>query len=68
VNEDEFYYKLKAIDLGGREKELFKTTTRVEHTVTKDMANILLAAAQRGSKASINFKDATVVEAELGEQ
>ena len=52
VIEYEFYDKLKAIELTGKEKELFKTTTRVEHTVTKDMASVLLAAVKRGQVES----------------
>lgn len=65
VIEYEFYDKLKAIDLAGKEKEMFKTTTRVEHDVTKNMGSILLAAASRGEKASLGFKDAKVIDAEL---
>lgn len=50
----EFYDKLKSIELVGKEKEMFKNTTRVEHTVTKDMASILLASAKRADKAIEN--------------
>lgn len=50
--EYEFYDKLKAVELVGKEKDLFKTTTRVEHDVTKDMASVLLAASKRGAEAS----------------
>lgn len=57
VVEYEFYDKLKAIDMVGKEKELFRQTTKVEHTVTKDMANILLDSARRGERASIDFKN-----------
>ena len=49
--EYEFYDKLKASELVGKEKEMFKNTTRVEHTVTKDMAAILLASTKRADKA-----------------
>lgn len=52
VIEYEFYDKMKAIDLAGKEKELFKTTVKHEHDVTKDMASILLAASKRGEEAS----------------
>lgn len=52
VIEYEFYDKLKASELVGREKEIFKTTTRVEHAVTKDMATILLESKARADKAS----------------
>jgi hypothetical protein len=60
VIEYEFYDKLKAIDLAGKEKEMFKNTTRVEHTVTKDMASILLEASKRGQQASVTFAPKTV--------
>lgn len=52
VIEYEFYDKLKAVELVGKEKEMFKNTTRVEHAVTQDMANILLESAQRGADAA----------------
>jgi hypothetical protein len=65
VIEYKFYDKMKAIDLAGKEKEMFKTTTKVEHTVTKDMASILLAAAKRGEEKSSAFKPSTVVDAEV---
>ena len=65
IIEYEFYDKLKAVDLAGKEKEMFKNTTRVEHTVTKDMASILLAAAQRGSQASVAFEKKDVIDAEV---
>lgn len=57
VIEYEFYDKLKAIDLAGKEKEMFKNTTRVEHTVTKDMASILLASVKRGEAAKMAIEN-----------
>lgn len=62
VIEYEFYDKLKAVELSGKEKEMFKNTTKVEHSVTKDMASILLAAAQRGQQASITQSTPRTVE------
>lgn len=50
VIEYEFYDKIKAAELVGKEKEMFKNTTKVEHTITKDMESILLESAQRGQK------------------
>lgn len=50
VIEYEFYDKLKAIDLVGKEKELFKTVSKVEHGVSKDMASILLASVKRADE------------------
>lgn len=52
VIEYEFYDKLKASELVGREKEMFKNTTKVEHTVSNDMANLLLESAKRGAERS----------------
>ena len=50
VIEYEFYDKLKAAELTGREKEMFKNTTKVEHSVTKDMAAILLESTKRAER------------------
>ncbi len=57
VIEYEFYDKLKAIDLVGREKDIFKQTSVVEHTVSKDMASILLDSAKRGAIESKRVVD-----------
>lgn len=54
VIEYEFYDKMKGIELVGKEKEMFKNTTKVEHGVTKDMAAILLASTQRAEKQIAN--------------
>lgn len=62
--EVEFYDKLKAVELVGKEKEMFKTTTKVEHTVTKDMASLLLASAERGQQASIAHSVPRTIESE----
>lgn len=62
VIEYEFYDKLKAIDLVGKEKSMFKTTTKVEHDVSKDMATLLLASAKRGEEATKKLENADVVE------
>jgi len=61
IIEYEFYDKLKGAELVGREKEMFKNTTKVEHTVTKDMASILLDSAKRAETAKIenNIVDIT---------
>jgi hypothetical protein len=68
VIEYEFYDKLKAIELSGKEKEMFKNTTKVEHSVTKDMATILLAAAQRGQQASLGVSVPKTVESYVVEK
>lgn len=49
----EFYDKLKASEMVGKEKEMFKNTTKVEHGITKDMASILLASAKRADDRRI---------------
>lgn len=60
--EYEFYDKLKAVELTGKEKEMFKNTTKVEHSVTKDMASILLESARRGKEKSLEYKDVIEVQ------
>lgn len=67
VIEYEFYDKLKAGELVGREKDLFKNKSVVEHGVTKDMANILLEAARRGESVEKNFKPSRVIETHIVE-
>lgn len=64
VIEYEFYDKMKAIDLAGKEKDMFKTTTKVEHTVSKDMARILLESVKRGenAKEKLSKPDVQVIE------
>lgn len=54
IIEYEFYDKLKGAELTGREKEMFKNTTKVEHALTADMATILLDSAKRGEQAKID--------------
>lgn len=68
VIEYEFYDKLKAIELSGKEKELFKTTTKVEHGITENMANILLESARRGQEKSLEFSKPKVVESYVVEK
>ena len=50
IIEYEFYDKLKSIELVGKEKEMFKNTTRIEHDVTKNMQSVLLASTERAEK------------------
>lgn len=64
VIEYEFYDKMKAVELLGKEKDLFKTTTRVEHDVTKDMKSVLLASSKRGESASLAYSTPRTVEVE----
>jgi len=55
IIEYEFADKLKSAELLGREKETFKSVTKVEHGVSKDMANLLLESRRRGEQASEKF-------------
>lgn len=55
-----FYDKQKAVELIGKEKEMFKNTTKVEHTISNDMANILLDATKRGQQASLEYRKSVV--------
>lgn len=50
IIEYEFYDKLKSAELVGKEKQMFKTTTRVEHSVTKDMEKLLLGSKDRSER------------------
>lgn len=62
VIEFEFHDKMKGIELAGKEKEMFKNTTKVEHSVTKDMANILLASAKRAEDQVKTITQADVID------
>ena len=52
IIEYEFFDKLKAVELVGREKDLFKQTNKIEHTVSNDMARLLLESRKRGDDAA----------------
>lgn len=54
--EYEFYDKQKAIELVGKEKDMFKTTSKVIHEVSENMASILLDATKRGERASLEMQ------------
>lgn len=53
-----FWDKLKGLELLGREKDTFKKTTVVEHDVSKNARNILLAGLNR-AEAAIEAIDVT---------
>lgn len=59
--EYDFYDKLKAAEILGPEKELFKKSVKVEHTVTKDMAEILLSSKRLAETRQVEMKDIEVV-------
>lgn len=58
----EFWDKMKGIELAGKEKEMFKNTTKVEHGLTKDMASLLLASSKRADAAIEDFSDKDVID------
>ena len=51
----EFWDKMKAVELVGKEKEMFKSTTKIEHGVTKDMA--LIKAKPTSDSLSLSFEN-----------
>ena len=55
--EVELWDKMKGIELLGREKDLFKETRKIEHDVTSNMADILLAAKKRGEDAYVGLRE-----------
>jgi hypothetical protein len=59
--EVEFWDKMKAVELLGREKDLFKQTTTVQHDVTTNMANLLLESSQRAEHHAREVIDVTPV-------
>ena len=63
VIEYEFYDKLKSAELIGKEKQMFKNTTVHEHTVTKDMAEVLLASKKRAE--AVTAPQPVTIEAEV---
>lgn len=48
--EVELWDKMKAVELLGREKELFKETKKVEHDVSSNMASFLLESQRRADE------------------
>lgn len=48
--EVELWDKMKAVELLGREKNIFKETKVVQHDVTKNMASVLLGSKDRAEK------------------
>jgi hypothetical protein len=51
IMELELWDKMKAHELLGREKMLFKETKAIEHNVTHNMGSLLLESARRGQAA-----------------
>lgn len=66
----EIHGKERALELIGREKELFVEKTKVEHDVTKNMKQILLGASDRAKsrvRDVIEIQGRTVNDGERGE-
>lgn len=55
--EVEFWDKMKGIELLGREKEIFKETKKIEHDITKNMADVLLASKRLGEQAVLEMRE-----------
>ncbi len=59
IIEVELWSKEKALELLGREKDLFKETKKVEHDITKNMKQVLLGSRQRAEERERNIIDVT---------
>jgi hypothetical protein len=57
IIEIQFWDKLKAIELLGREKDIFKETKKVEHGLSKNMSQVLLDSRRRAEEASASMRD-----------
>jgi len=57
VIEVEFWDKMRAAELLGREKEIFKETKRVEHDMGRTMASTLLASKDRAESKASEVRD-----------
>ena len=55
--EVEFWDKLKAIEMLGREKDIFKETRKIEHDVTGRMADVLLESKRLAQSHIDGMKD-----------
>lgn len=59
IIEIELWDKMKAHELLGREKDIFKETRKVEHDVTSNMKSFLLESRERAEKAIEGIIDVT---------
>lgn len=55
----EFWDKMKAVELLGREKDTFKETKKVEHDMGSKMADVLLDSKKRAEQKVLAMKDVT---------
>lgn len=63
----EFWSKEKAIELLGREKDLFVEKKRVEHDIGRNMSQTLLESKKLAEGGSAEYRDVTPVKEEEGE-
>lgn len=59
IIEIEVWDKMKAIELLGREKEIFKETRKIEHDVTANMKDVLLDSSRRADQRVIDVTPIT---------
>lgn len=59
IIEIELWDKMKASELLGREKEIFKEKKVIQHDVTENMASLLLESKQRGDERFMAIHDVT---------
>jgi hypothetical protein len=59
IIEIEMWDKMKGLELLGREKQIFKETTRVEHDITSNMASVLLDSKRRAEEKYSEVIDVT---------
>lgn len=55
----EFWDKIRSLELLGREKEVFKEKKTIEHDVSKNMRDVLLASRERAHEVSQSIRDVT---------
>lgn len=66
IIEVEFWDKMKAVELLGREKNIFKETKVHQHDITKNMSSVLLEAKKRAEDATAEIRDVTQPQIEYG--
>lgn len=60
----EFWDKMKAVELLGREKELFKESKKITHDIAQNMSNILLESRRLAEETVVNMRDVEDIEVE----
>jgi len=59
IIEVELWDKMRAVELLGREKNIFKENKKIEHTVSENMAAVLLESRKRAEDRLLEMKDIT---------